>query len=85
MSCLPSVRSPGRAFERCVSSRLRPLGEHDRALIEEGVGHRDRLIKQAARVVAKIDDVALELRTDLLLQVLDRLLQVGGGLFVEAW
>ena len=75
--------SPGRALERCVSSRLRPARQHDGALIEEGIGDGDGLVEQAAGIVAEIDDIALELRTDLLLQVLDRLLQVGRGLLVE--
>src|SRR4051812_37759606 len=42
-------------------------GRDDLAAIEEGIGHRDRLVEQAARIVAKIDNVALELRTCLLL------------------
>ena len=57
--------------------------QHDGALIEEGIRDGDRLVEQAARIVAEVDDIALEIRTELLLQVLDRLLQIGGGLLVE--
>ena len=44
------------------------LGQHDGAALEEVVGDGDRLIEQAARVVAQVDDVALELVADRLLQ-----------------
>ena len=36
-------------------------GRDDLALLEEGVGHRDRLIEQAARIVAQVEHEALEL------------------------
>ena len=79
----------GQVARPCVRPlrllEIAALGQHDCALIQECVGHRDRLIEQAARIVAQVDDVALELRTDLLLQILDRLLQIGRGLLVEAW
>ena len=58
-TCLPSVMSPGRALARCVSSWPRPLVS-TMAPLEEVVGDGDRLVEQAARIVAQIDDVALE-------------------------
>src|SRR5712671_2715109 len=36
-------------------------GRDDLALLQKCVGHRDRLIQQAARIVAKVEDIALEL------------------------
>ncbi len=36
-------------------------GRDDLAAVEEGVRHRDRLVEQAAGVVAQVEDVALEL------------------------
>ena len=36
-------------------------GRDDLALVEEGVGDGDRLVEQAARIVAKVDHEALEL------------------------
>ena len=56
---LPLATSPGWALKRCVSSALRAAGRDDLALVEEGVGHRDRLVEQAARIVAQVEDVAL--------------------------
>src|SRR5690349_6746003 len=78
------VRSPGRALKRCVTA----AGRDDLAAIEERVRHRDRLIEQAARVVAQVEDDALELLAELLLarllrQLVDLLAQAFGGLFVE--
>ena len=81
-TCLPSVRSPGRALARCVSSQAAALGEHDRALVEEVVGDGDRLVEQAAGVAAQVDHVALEV-LDRLLQGVDLLHQVGVRLLVE--
>src|SRR6202034_3694960 len=64
--------------------RVAPARRHDLALVEEGVGDRDRLIEQAARVVAQIDDVALDLvGAELAAEIIDRLLQAVGGLLVE--
>ena len=57
---LPLVRSPARALKRWVSSALRPRVETI-SPVEERVRHRDRLIEQAARIVAQVDDEALEL------------------------
>ncbi len=56
----------------------------DLAPLEERVGDRDRLVEQAARIVAQIDHVALELLVrDLVGDVADRLLEAVGGLLVE--
>jgi len=43
----------------------------------------NRFFQQAARIVAQIDDVALQLVADLVLQVGDFLLQALGGLLIE--
>ena len=59
------------------------LRQHDGALLEEVVGDGDRLIEQAARVVAQVDDVALQILADRLLGFLDRLDEVGVRLLVE--
>ena len=83
ISGLPLVRSPGRALKRCVSSGLRPRVETISPLVEEGVGHRDRLIEQAARIVAQVEDIALELVAHLARQFVDRLVQAVGRLFIE--
>ena len=49
-------------------------GRDDLAALEEGVGDRDRLVEQAARIVAQVEHEALELVVrDLLLDVADRL------------
>ena len=59
-------------------------GRDDFALVEEGVGHRDRLIEQAARIVAQVDDVALDLvGADLGLELVDGGLQPVEGLLAE--
>ena len=59
------------------------LGDHDGAILQEVVGHGDRLIEQSARVVAQVDDVALEILADRLLGLVDRLDEVGVRLLVE--
>src|SRR5690606_21766122 len=41
--------------------RAAAAGRDDLAAFQEGVGDRDRLIEQAAAVVAQVDDVALQL------------------------
>src|SRR5262245_40638346 len=72
-------------------ARVEPLGflgvaaarRHDLALLQERVGDRDRLIEQSARVVAQVDDEALELIAGLGGEVGDRLLQALGSLLVE--
>src|ERR1700710_1097198 len=58
-------------------------GRNDLAAIQEGVGNGDRFLEQAARGVAQIDDVALELVADLVRQIADLALQAFGGLLVE--
>src|SRR5262245_56651335 len=71
--------------------RTEPLGllggsaarRYDFALLQERVGDRDRLIEQSARIVAQVDDEALELVAGLGGEVGDRLLQALGGLLVE--
>src|SRR6185312_14481022 len=75
-----------------AQSRVGPLrlldiaapGQHDRTPVEKIIRHGNRLVEQAAGIVAEIDDVALELRADRLLQIANRLFQIGGRLLVEA-
>ena len=58
---LAGQRSPASASWRWVSLGIAAARRHDLAAIEEGVGNRDRLIEQAARIVAQVDDVALQI------------------------
>ena len=59
-------------------------GRDDLAVLEEGVGDRDRLIEQTAGVVAQIEDEALQLvGRDVLEDLVDRIAQAVEGLFVE--
>ena len=56
----------------------------DLALVEEGVADADRLIEQAARIVAQIEHIALELVVaDILLQAVEGVAQILGRLLVE--
>src|SRR5262249_41965727 len=72
-------------------ARVEPLGflgiaaarRHDLALLQERIGDRDRLIEQSARIVAQVDDKALELVAGLGGEAGDRLFQALGGLLVE--
>ncbi|MGY4570613.1 hypothetical protein ACVWY5_003683 [Bradyrhizobium sp. USDA 3256] len=78
------VMSPPCAVKRWVSSGLRAAGRDHLAALHQGRGHRDRLVEQAAGIVAEVDDVAGELvLRDLLLDIADRLAQPFGGLLVE--
>src|SRR5262249_39801324 len=71
--------------------RTEPLGllggsaarRYDFALLQERGGDRDRLIEQSARIVAQVDDEALELVARLGGEVGDRFLEALGGLLVE--
>jgi hypothetical protein len=56
----------------------------DLAALDEGARDGDRLIEQPARIVAQVDDEADQLVAGLLLQVLDRVLEPGVSLLVEA-
>src|SRR6516165_9021581 len=56
---------------------------HDLTLLQERIGDGDRLIEQPTRIVAQVDDEALELVAGLGGEVGDRLLQSLGGLLVE--
>ena len=59
-------------------------GRHDLALVDEGIDDVDRLVEQAARVVAQIKDVALELvRRDFRMEFVHRRLQAVGRLLGE--
>ena len=57
---------------------------HDLALVEEGIADADRLVQQPARVVAQVEDVALQLSlADVLLKALERGAQIVSGMLVE--
>src|SRR5262249_18285532 len=58
---LPLVRSPGRALKRWISSAFAAAGGDDLALVQERIRNRNRLIEQAARIVAQIDDEPFDL------------------------
>ena len=55
----------------------------DFALIEERVRNADRLIEQAARIVAQVEDDAAQAAADLGLRLIDGLLEPVFGLLVE--
>ena len=60
-------------------------GQHHGALLEEGVGDIDRLVDEAARIVAQVEDDALGRDAlALVVDVLDRLLDADIGLLGEA-
>ncbi len=64
--------------------RIATTGRDDFTLVEEGVGNSHSLIEQTARIEAKIQHEALELfGRNLVLNILDRLLEVFGCLFGE--
>jgi hypothetical protein len=59
-------------------------GRHDLALVEEGVGHGDCLVEQAAGVVAQVEHQTLQLVAGLRLDLGDGLFEAGRGLLAEA-
>ena len=72
----PSTMSPGRALKRWMQSGPAAAGRDDLALVDEGVGHRHRLVEQAAGIVAQVEHDAGQLVADLALQLLDRLSRI---------
>src|SRR6266446_3408306 len=88
-ACANDGRAP--VILKVTRARIEPLGflggaaarRHDLAPLQEGVGDRDRLIEQSARIVAQVDDEALELVAGLGGEVGDHLLQVLRRLLVE--
>src|SRR5690606_25634311 len=66
-----------------VGRSAQRAGRDDLALVQEGIRHRDRLVEQAARIVAQVDDVALQLGAHLALQLVDRGDEVLRGVLVE--
>ena len=56
----PCAMSPDSAFQRCASSLRRARVRDDLALVEEVVRDLHRLVEQPARVVAQVEDDALE-------------------------
>ena len=64
--------SPGLALQRWTSSALRALTETISPLSRKASETRDRLVEQAAGIVAQIEDEALELVAGFFLQLLDR-------------
>ena len=63
---LSSGQVAGAGVEALGFLGVAAAGRDDLALLQERVRHRDRLVEQAARIVAQIEDEALELvRRDL--------------------
>src|SRR5690606_39711292 len=58
-------------------------GRDNLSALQEEVGHADGLVEKAARVVAQIKNETFQLVSQLFLDLGDRLLQTGGGLFGE--
>ncbi len=58
-------------------------GRHDLTAIEEGIGGGDRLLEQAAWIVAQIEHQALHALAELALQRVDGAAQLGLGLLIE--
>src|SRR5262249_60991029 len=76
------VAGPGVEALRLL--RIAAAGRDDFAALQERVGHGDRLIEQAAGIVAQIEHEALELlRRDLRAEVGQGLLEALRGLLVE--
>ena len=81
---LPLVRSPAARVVALGLVGVAAAGGDDLAALEEGVGHRDRLVEQAAGIVAQVEHVALELVVaDVLVDLLDRRSSGRRGLLVE--
>ena len=78
-----STRSPRRRVEALDAVGAAAAGRHDLAAVEEDVGDRDRLLEQAAGVVAQVEHHALEAWPELGRQLVDRVAQAGLGLLVE--
>ena len=75
----PSIRSPRAGIEALDAVGAPPARRHDLAAVKERIGDRDRLLEQAARVVAQVEDHALQARAELPLEssiALRRLLSV---------
>jgi hypothetical protein len=83
MTGLFLVRSPPARIEPQGFLGGAAAGRHDLALLQERIGDRYRLIEQSARIVAQVDNEALELVAGLGGEVGDRFLEALGGLLVE--
>ena len=76
MTGLPLVRSPGRALKALGFLGVAAAGGDDLSLVQERIRHRNRLIKQATRIVAQIEHEAFDLvGPELGGEIPDRLLQ----------
>src|SRR5690606_12204760 len=79
---LGKIAGARRAALRFVG--VAAAGRNDFTAIEERIGYRHGFLEQAARIVAQIDDEALQLvGADLAGEVADLALQALGGLLVE--
>ena len=84
MTGLPLVRSPAPGVEALGLLGITAAGGDDLALVQERIRDRNRLIEQAARIVAQVDDEPFDLvGAELAGQIADRLFQAFGGLLVE--
>ncbi len=61
MTGLPLVEVARLGVEALGFFGIAAAGRDDLAALEEGVGHRDGLLEQAAGIVAQVEDVALDL------------------------
>src|SRR5262249_21958771 len=60
-------------------------GRYDLALLQECLGDRNRLVQQASRIVAQIENVAFDLvGAELTIEILDPLFQPVSGPLVES-
>ena len=74
----------GACIETLSVFGIAATGGYDLALLQESIRHRDRLIEQAARIVAQVENITLELVVgDLRADIGDRLLQPFGGLLIK--
>ena len=70
--------------ERPVAADLAAADADDDAAVEKLVGDRQRLVEQAARIVAQVDDQPLQLCRLFCAHVFDGVLDALGHLLVEA-
>src|SRR6266404_829687 len=76
-------RVAGRRIHFKCGLRRAPLGGHDDARVEKGIGDRYRRLEHAARIVAQIEHQTLERRPIALAQVFERGVQIIAGGFAE--
>src|SRR5215467_10042660 len=84
ISGLPLIMAPCRGIEALRLFGDAAAGRDDLTLFQEGLGDRNCLVQQAARIVAQIENVAFDLvGAELSVEIVDRLFQRVGGPLVE--